>query len=386
MTEESKFKGPLYDLLKDRLQNYTDLEEKIDELRKFKRERIKVIEASVSSPRFDLEKAMNALTDLADAVLIVTYEMAKEAVRKIYGLPRFKDNDGNYLPGEFALIGMGKLGGKELHFSSDLDVIFIFNRNGETYGRRVCTNREFYAKVTQRMISYLTLYTRFGYAYKVDTELRPSGRAGALVTALDPWITYYHENAALWEKQALLKARLICATGDFAVEFSDLFKRLIFSTPFPENLGNKIHHLRMRMEKELAKESETYWNYKKGYGGLVDIEFTIQYFQLKMGKIFDDLLSANTTRAMTALGNHAILRKGDLETLRKGYDFYRRLEIHLELQFNLREGYLDIKGEFVPELARRMGFPKSEDFMEKFTFFRREIRKIYLDSLKIKET
>ncbi len=374
-----------YRELKKALAGQGDLEAKLLELRRFKKNHIREWESELLAQNLELEAVMLRLTDLADAVLIATLDLAREELSQVYGLPRCKDNDGNYVSSQLAVIGMGKLGGRELHFYSDLDLIFIYSRNGETQGRKPISNREYFAKLVQRLISYLTLPTREGAVYKIDTELRPSGNAGALVTAIDSWITYYHEYAAHWERQALLKARLIQAGGNFAENFRGLFRRLIFLKPFPESLASEIHHLRMRIEKELAKESPRRWHFKKGMGGVVDIEFTVQFLQMKLGKIFENLVTPNTLEALDRFDQRGILPPAEIQTLKEAYVFYRTLEIVLEAEFDLKEGYLDLEHERLEELAGKLSLPDKENLVGIFGEYRRKVREIYLKTLKIAE-
>ena len=375
----------IYRELKKSLSEQGDLETKLLELRRFKKSHVREWESELLDQSLELETVMLRLTDLADAVLIATLDLAREELSQTYGLPRCKDNDGNYVASQLAVIGMGKLGGAELHFYSDLDLIFIYSRNGETQGRKPISNREYFAKLVQRLISYLTLPTREGAVYKIDTELRPSGNAGALVTALDSWITYYHEYAAHWERQALLKARLIQAGGNFGEDFRGLFRRLIFLKPFPESLASEIHHLRMRIEKELAKEGPRRWHFKKGMGGVVDIEFIVQFLQMKLGKIFENLVTPNTLKALERFDQRGILPKAEVQTLREAYVFYRTLEIVLEAEFDLKEGYLDLEHERLEELAGKLSLPNKENLVGIFGEYRRKVREIYLRTLKMTE-
>lgn len=373
------FLAPLF----KQLEGQDQLESKLDELRKFKNQRQKGLGQNFLQKKLEVTEVMRSLTQLADAILIAAHQMAQDEVRRSYGLPEIKDNDGNFLPSQFALIGMGKLGGNELHFDSDLDVIFVFDRNGETRGGRTITNREFYAKVAQRIISFLTLYTTYRYAYKVDTELRPSGQAGALVTPLDPWISYYHEHAATWEKQALLKARLIEVGENFSSAFKGLFRRLIFLTPFSDQLGEEIHHLRIRIEKELARETPSLWDIKKGYGGLVDIEFAVQYLQLKLGKVFEFLCTPNTLEALERIAARNILSAKSTKTLKEAYLLYRNLEFIMELKFELKGGYLNKEDDRMHDLAHALSFKNKAELIKVLSEYRDEVRSIYLGVLKI---
>ena len=359
------------------VRQHKELGDKLDALRIDKAEQDRRFEAAFFEKRSSLEEWMEGLTLLADGMLQVTLELARAELRPVYGLPRFTDNDGNFLASGFAIIGMGKLGGRELHFGSDLDLIFVFDRNGNTQGPRALSNREYFAKLAQRMISYLSLHTRYGYLYKVDTELRPSGNAGTLVTNLETWISYYHEHAALWEKQALLKARLIHADEGFDKPFAGLFKRLIFLNPFPESFGDEINRLRQRIERELAKESNRRWHYKKGFGGVIDIEFMVQFLQLKLGKVYDSILTPNTLEAIERLATMRVLNADEIADLKKAYRFYREMEIYLEVKYKLKEGYLDPENEWVPQLAEDMGFSEKDDFLQAFDRLRQAVRRIY---------
>jgi len=377
--------NPYFPSLQERVHAASDLEAKLDAFRLFKREKQEKLEREFFADPETLVKTMRGLTDLADASLMAAYLLARQELKTKFGYPAFKDKDANYMPCDFAIIGMGKLGGRELHVRSDLDLIYVFSRNGETQGASVLTNQEYYSKLAQRLISYLLVYTRYGYAYKVDTELRPSGNAGALVTCLDTWTTYYHEQAALWEKQALLKARLLFASGSFDKEFKGLFHKLIFLTPFPENFSEQIHHLKTRIEKELAKEGPRRWHYKKGAGGLMDIEFTLQYLQLKLGKVFDNILSPNTLDGLERFARSRIRPPEEMLILREAYLFYRKMEIFLELKFSLHEGYLDPYHECIPELASWMSFGSPGEFLEVFSGFRKQVRGIYERILQVKD-
>lgn len=371
--------------LKKALAAQGDLEAKLLELRRYKKRQVAEWERELLAQELRLEAVMSSLSDLADAILIATLDVARDELSQTYGLPRCKDNDGNYAASQLAVIGMGKLGGSELHFYSDLDLIFIYSRNGETQGRKPISNREYFAKLVQRLISYLTLPTREGDVYKIDTELRPSGNAGALVTSIDSWISYYHEHAAHWERQALLKARLIQAGGTFENDFRGLFRRLIFLKPFPESLAGEIHHLRMRIEKELAKEGSRRWHFKKGLGGVVDIEFLVQFLQMKLGKIFDNLVTPNTLEALDRLDQRGILPPDEIQTLKGAYTFYRTLEIVLEATLDLKEGYLDLEHERLEELAGKLSLSNKENLVGLFGEYRRKVREIYLKTFKIPE-
>ena len=368
--------------LRQRIDTEEELERKLDLLREFKSKHFNDIKKNEINDE-NLAEIFSKLSDLADATLTISWEMALDALSKTYGFPTFLDNDGNLLRSQFAVIGMGKLGGREIHYGSDLDLIFLYNRNGDTEGRKVITNREFYIRATQKMISFLTVPTFRGVAYAIDTQLRPSGNQGALVSPLDSYADYQRNVAQAWEKQALLKARAVTGDESFLKILPDHFRQFIFSTDFPSNLNEEIHRLRTRMEIELAKETPRRWHYKKGYGSLTDIEFAVQYLQLKMGKIFEFILDANTLQAIEKMGERDILKKEEYDILKKAYLFYRKLELHLETQFELKEGYLDPESHLLENIAESMGEFSAQSLIEHFDQTRHDVRKTYLRILKI---
>lgn len=143
--------------------------------------------------------------------------------------------------------------------------------------------------------------------------------------------------------------------------------------------------MRMRMEKEIAKENPRRLHYKLGMGGLADIEFSIQYLQLKMGKIFDNILVANTLEAIERMGERDILKKNEYETFKSAYLFYRLLEMRMEVLFELKEGYLDPKSDLLENLAETMGESSQDLLLKKFEDYRKRVRQTYLRIMQIFE-
>lgn len=371
--------------LQSLLHEAPDLEALLECLRIFKNDHFKKIQRADLTGEISLPEVFSRLTEIADTVLSAALKIAENETSKVYGYPTFIDNDGNILRSEFAIIAMGKLGGKEVHYGSDLDLIFLYTRNGDTEGRQVVSNKEYFAKLIQKMISYLSVHTLRGYAYKVDTQLRPSGNQGPLVTTLDAYADYQRNMAQFWEKQALLKARYVCGNEAFGKTLAEQFHQFIFSTEFPINLNLEIHHMRMRMQKELAKENDRRLHYKLGFGGLADIEFAVQFLQLKMGKIFENIVVGNTLSAIDRMGERDILKKDEYNLLKSAYLFYRLLETRMEVRFDLKGGYLDPKSEFIENLAETMGEASQDSLLEKFHHYRNETRQVYLRILQIPE-
>lgn len=355
-----------------------DLESKLDCLRIFKNDHFKNIQKADLQAYWTLPEIFQKLTEIADTVLQAALKVAEEQTSKVYGYPTFLDNDGNLLRSEFAIVAMGKLGGREVHYGSDLDLIFLYSRNGETEGRKVISNREYYALLVQKMISYLSVHTFHGFAYKVDAQLRPSGNQGPLVSTLDAFADYHKNVAQIWEKQALLKARFVCGDDLFGTGLAEQFHQFIFSTEFPLNLNQEIHRMRMRMEKEIAQETPRRLHYKLGVGGLADIEFAVQYLQLKMGKIFESIVVGNTLEAIENMGARDILKMNEYETFKNAYLFYRLLEMRMEVVFELKGSYIDPQSDLLENIAESVGESSQASLLEKLNVYRREVRQVYL--------
>ncbi len=123
---------------------------------------------------------------------------------------------------------MGKLGGGELNYHSDLDIIFVYDHQGYTDGEKQISNHEYFAKLAQKIISILTMQTREGYVYKIDTRLRPSGNAGPLVTSLESFLDYHRKEAQIWERQALTKARVVLGDDRLASQLHDVIRQTVY--------------------------------------------------------------------------------------------------------------------------------------------------------------
>jgi len=349
-----------------------DFEQEMDELRRFKNLETLRIGTHDLAGNLSLEEGMYQHSALAEILLFHALAIARREVSRRFGVPMAPGGE----EARFCVMGMGKLGSEELSYHSDLDIIFLYSEAGETVPApdadpadfRKVTNHEFFAKVAQRLITLLTMATREGYVYKLDTRLRPSGNAGPLVSSLAAFETYHEHSAHLWERQALLKCRFVAGDREFAKKAEGMIARFIFDRPLPEGAAEEIHRLRMRMEVELGREHTRLRNLKVGRGGVVDVEFAAQYLQLVHGPSIPAVRSRSTLKALYELMRAGKISVGDFQTLDKGYRFLRALEIRLRLSHDASIEQFD-PGGFGPEVMDR---------------YRKEtegIRKVYLKVL-----
>ena len=302
------------------------------------------------------ENSRNGLTMLADIILKVAFKLSLRWMTKRYGV--VKNSDGK--EGQFAMIGLGKLGGYELTYFSDLDLIFIHSGNGVSNGLSKIASQEYWVKLIQRLISCLTTITRTGYAYKLDTRLRPSGNAGVLVTPLDIYLKY-HENSQPWEHQALIKGRVIGGKGDtkWFKKVEDGIRKVVYEWEPPTNIDSQINHFRLRKEKELSGENKNNRNIKEGKGGLLDIEYLTQSMQLKHGRKFPQIQSPKTMDALKMIGELDLINKEETEILEYNYKFLRIIENGLRLINDESTDLLNlekIRTETITQLLKNHGY------------------------------
>jgi len=292
-------------------------------------------------------QVLTQLSDLADACL----EAALEVTLAELGA-RF----GQVPTGQFAVIGGGKLGGRELDYNSDLDLIFVYDAGSEAQTRRGLPAHEFYVRVGQKLLTYLGAPTEEGIAYKVDMQLRPSGKAGPLVSSLDAFREYHKTSSQLWERQALIKTRLVAGDPKLGKEVEKIAAAFAYGRGLDREEIGEIHHLRMRMERELARENETHFNLKKGRGGLVDIEFLTQMLQLTHGHRRPKLRRRETLGALQVLLGAKILKQAEYRLLSEGYRFLRRLDHRLRLERDQSIDAFEAEPGRLESIAQALGY------------------------------
>lgn len=369
-----KTKSDLRKELGEELASCDGYEQELDALRRFKHLETLRIGIHDLGGVLSLDEGMVQLSALAEALLTHTLLLARREVRRRFGVPVASDTGGE---AGFIVLGMGKLGSEELSYHSDLDIIFLYSGAGETAPdqdvredgefRRI-TNHEYFAKVAQRMISILTTATREGHVYRLDTRLRPSGNAGPLVSSLAAFMRYHEGSAQLWERQALLKCRFVAGDRDLGRQVETLAREFIYDRPLPANAAEEIHRLRTRMEVELGREREDRLNLKVGRGGVVDVEFAVQYLQLLHGAKHPAIRARNTLKALYELQRAGIVSLEQYKVLEGGYRFLRSLDVRLRLSHDASIDQFDPQVLAPEQLGR----------------YRKEtgrIRKVYLELL-----
>lgn len=289
-----------------------------------------------------------ALTGLAEAVLAAVVERAEALVAARHGRPE---------DASFCVLGLGKLGGRELSYGSDLDLVFLYDRDGTTAGPRPLSHLEWFTRLAQRTISLLSLPTRVGALYAVDTRLRPAGGQGTLVTRLARFEAWHRTHAGGWERLALVRARPVAGDPALCDTVADCLRRLTYERPPPPGLEAEIRRLRARMLAEVAREGPGRYNPKAGRGGLVEIELVVQLLQIRFGRENPALRTTNTVRALEALREAGVLADGDVpDVLIEAHRFLRRLDHRLRIARGQPAVELRTDRPSRDRVARRLGY------------------------------
>ncbi|HEX7841079.1 MAG TPA: hypothetical protein VF469_26560, partial [Kofleriaceae bacterium] len=290
-------------------------------------------------------------------------------------------------PGDarLAVLGLGKLGGRELGYAADLDVVFVYTGDdGESDGAMPLAAVEWFSRCAQRLLGALRQRTPRGRLYEIDTRLRPSGSQGLLVTSLAGWRRYHAEDARLWERQALTKLRAVAGDRALGAQIEALAADTVYGQP-PEATGgaraiaDAIRHMRDRIERELGGgPARQRGDLKVGPGGIVDIEFAAQYLQLVHGHAHPALRTTATFAVLEAAAAAGIAPARDLELLAQGYRFLRKIEHRLRVVHDQPIHRLPEARDELDKLARRSGFPDGSVLLEHVERWQHDIRSAYL--------
>jgi len=333
---------------------FASVEKQLDALRRFQRwERLRIGTADLLE-LFDLTAATAQLAGLADSLVQACLSIAAKQTNR--------SADG------FAVIALGKLGGHELNYSSDIDLVFLAESNALAYQR-----------LGEKLIEGLGRMTAEGFLYRVDMRLRPWGKGGPLVSTLDGYTTYLRKDARLWEKQALLKARVIA--GDEAIG-QTLLKRaepLLFALE-NETVRADIRTMKRRIEAPLRMQGKEWGEVKLGAGSIRDVEFVTQYLQIVHGGKHPEVRTRNTLNALAKLRAAGFLTAAQHRVLITGYVFLRTVEHYLQIMDDKQTHALPDRPEELSRLAQRLGFrgPTAGDqFIARYRQHRAAIRTVY---------
>ena len=265
----------------------------------------------------------------------------------------------------FVVLAFGKLGGEELNYSSDIDLVFLAETSAEQFW-----------ELGQKLIRAIMDTTSDGFLYRVDMRLRPWGNSGPLVCTTDSYQSYLSRSAAHWEKQALLKARPIAGNLSLGRRFLESIEPLIYETP-PDELRRNVAAMKGKIESGLRKRGREYGEVKSGHGSIRDIEFLTQFLQLLHAKSNPHVRSRNTLDGLVRLADFECVLPGEYRQLTTAYIFLRRIEHALQLLHHQQEHSLPTDERELAYLARRLDFPNAKAFLDAYDRHCVEVRTIY---------
>jgi glutamate-ammonia-ligase adenylyltransferase len=272
--------------------------------------------------RQSVAQSLQRVSALADQLINAAYHWAYAELAKQWGQPL--DEQGQPMP--LLILGMGKLGGGELNFSSDIDLILVYPQNGDTSGgRRSCENQQFYTRLGQKLIALLHQVTADGFVYRVDMRLRPFGDSGPLVLSFAAFEDYYQAQGRDWERYAMLKARILNPLEPFAHELKSMLKPFVYRRYIDFSAIESLRRMKQLIEQENRRRNRID-NIKLGAGGIREVEFIVQTLQLIRGGRIPQLQQPSIFLALQALSDNEILSQAQADALLQDYLILRQVE------------------------------------------------------------
>jgi glutamate-ammonia-ligase adenylyltransferase len=319
LPDEAKLKTELERTLSES-RSYEDF---LDRLRMFGQEHMFLIGARILSGTVSAEQAAGAFARLADVVIRALHSSVEGT---------FVENHGRIRGQQTALIALGKLGGREMTATSDLDLIIVYDFDAEypqSDGARSLYGSQYFARLTQRLISALSSQTNYGALYQVDMRLRPSGRSGPVATSIDAFASYQRTEAWTWEHLALTRARVVSAPSAFSARVERVIRTVLCRERDADAVAAEVVEMRQAIAKE--KGDDARWDLKYAAGGLIDLEFVAQYLQLVHAAGTPEILDTTTARVFDKALRFGLLSAEDADVLRPAAQLYHNLTQILRL-------------------------------------------------------
>ncbi len=323
-----------------------DLEQRMDVLRYFKQSHVLRVAAADVASSISLMKVSDHLTWIAEVILYFVLQTAWHDMVSRYGEPQLKDlekactDQPPQFGAGFIMLGFGKLGGIELGYSSDLDMVFLFSNayngghtNAEAENSREVDNLQFFSRLSLRIMHILQTQTPAGTLYEADMRLRPNGNSGLIVNSFKAFREYELEKAWTWEHQALVRARFVGGDERLEEDYRAIRQEILSIKRDPEILKQEVRDMRKKMREALVKKKTGMFDIKQGFGGIADIEFMVQYLVLKNAAQHPQLLAwTDNIRILETLAETGILSRIAVDELSQCYRQFRARLHQLSLQ------------------------------------------------------
>ena len=360
--------------LREQVGHLTVKELKLEVLRRFRRREMLRIGVRDLLRLANVLETTASLSDLASILIEAAYEIVDADLRRQYGVPMHKNRQGQWVETGFVVLGMGKLGGHELNYSSDVDLIYVYeSHEGETRlprGKDVgkpagvgISNEEYFEILSRELTKALVEPTKEGYLFRVDLRLRAEGSVGQLARSLDEYDKYYSTRGQVWERLALLKAWPIAGSPEVGKRFVRVVRPFVLASSGakPEvqqclAIVQDVRSVKERIDAKMADRGHERRNVKLGVGGIREIEFLVQTVQVLAGRRLPGLLDRSTLGSLVRLQRAGILSTKQQAQLTGAYNFLRNLEHKLQMVHDLQTHALPAQAEELERCAIRMGY------------------------------
>ncbi len=337
------------------LKPIADVQKRLDYLRVLKRRETLQIGVRDLLRLCSVEETLAALSTLAEALIAAVYWICASELRREYGIPRKAF-------GGFTILAMGKLGGGELNFSSDVDLIYLYasdQEEAQSAGATISAP-EYFRRLCQKITTALSEFTGEGYVYRVDLRLRPEGKAGAIAYSLDGFERYYQSRGETWERLALLKAWPVAGDRALGHRFLEMARPFIYDRPFDLRALQDVRGVKRKIDQRMALRQQRFRNVKLGAGGIREIELIAQAMQVCHGGRAQQLRERSTMKALVALSDLSLISAEEHETLAQAYVFLRDVENKLQMVDDAQTHSLPTGERELAAHARRLGYSDSE--------------------------
>ncbi len=396
----------------------------LSRLRQFKQGEMLRIAARDLARLGNISEITQEISDVADVCLESVWQLCHLQLRERYGLPYHQDAQGRWQPTAGCILGLGKLGGQELNYSSDVDVIFVYseegsvfrskpqravsllrsrsrrrprNRNrsssefdsnhegddeGDAKPRPVMTNHQFFNRLAEAVVAEVTRLAPEGTLYRIDLRLRPEGDTGPLSRSLAGYENYYAQWGQTWERMMLSKGRPVAGDAALAAEFIEMVQPFRYPRSIVGGVLREVAAMKDRIENEVVRSGELERNVKLGRGGIREVEFIAQALQLLQAGRQPFLQTAQTLPSLEKLAQYELLSIEDSRLLSKAYCFLREVEHRLQMEDNLQTHTIPARRHAQERLARLMDFDSLKAFEGAHRTHTGNVRRIFHRLLK----
>ena len=357
--DEKTFKNTVMNLSK----SYKTFNAKANALRISRRKEILRIGVKDIFGNTDILEITEELSTIAKSISAVLFELCYSEVLEKYNCPGPKNN--------YCIIALGKLGGNELNYSSDIDLIIFYDKNSS-----LRIGKEYFEILNESVklfIETASSVTSSGYIYRVDLRLRPYGRNSPLTGSIEEYLNYYESRGEDWERQMLIKAGFVGGSNSLYEKFINYLNPFVYPASFSHSPAEQIKNLKKTIERNLNSDE----NIKLVPGGIRDIEFSVQALQLLNGGKLKNIITGNTLVAIRRLLEAKLLAEKEADALTDSYVFFRRIEHYLQLMNDTQTHSIPTDEDMLNKLSSYLGFNSISHFQKKVNSSRKEIVKIF---------